>query len=359
MDRETRRVSISIDTKTMLKGVGIIIATFLFLNALKILVRPLTLISIAFFLALALNPAVELFTNKLQIKSRVKSTALTFIVFVFIIISFLSAMLPSLVSQTISFVQDVPATIQNYKTQDTSVSRFIERYKLQDDIDNMTNEFSHRFSDISKPTLSAANTVGSTVVSTLAVFVMTFMMLIEGPKWLGRFWQIQPKNKREERKAIAQRLYRTVTGYVTGQVSVAVVGAIFAFFALIITSQIFHASVNAVALALIIALFALLPLIGTTLGASIVVLFTLFVSVPMAITMAIFFVVYQQIENITIQPYIQSKTNDLTPLIVFVAALLGVSIGGILGALFAIPIAGCIKVLVESYFSKKSASNIK
>ncbi len=351
MENKIKNVSISIDTLTMIKGVGVIIATVFILNAFKMLAHPLILISVAFFLSLALNPAVEFLSRKLRIKSRVKSTSLTFVVFLVLIFGFFSAMLPSLISQTIEFLGDVPATIQGYKSQDNSVSRFIERNQLQDDIDNISKEFGHKYGDISKPTISAANTIGSTIVSILAILVMTFMMLVEGPRWLERLWVVIDPKKKKKHQQLATKLYKTVTGYVNGQVTVAIIGAVFAFVALLITSQVFNVTVNAIALALIIALFALLPLIGTTIGSIVVILFILFVSIPMAITMAIFFVVYQQIENITIQPYIQSKTNNLTPLVVFVSALIGVSVGGILGALFAIPIVGCLKVLLENKYS--------
>ena len=69
--------------------------------------------------------------------------------------------------------------------------------------------------------------------------------------------------------------------------------------------------------------------------------------------MLIYFIVYQQIENATIQPYIQAKKNQLTPLLVFVSALIGVGFGGILGAFVAIPVAGCIKILLEDQFEKR------
>jgi len=73
--------------------------------------------------------------------------------------------------------------------------------------------------------------------------------------------------------------------------------------------------------------------------------------------MAIFFILYQQIENVTLQPYIQSKHNELTPMLVFIAALLGIGFGGLLGGLVAIPIAGCLKVLAEDYFERKGLAS--
>jgi len=76
---------------------------------------------------------------------------------------------------------------------------------------------------------------------------------------------------------------------------------------------------------------------------------SLFVSGPLAIFMAIFFLLYQQIENATLQPIIQSKYNELTPLTVFIAALFGVSVAGFIGALIAIPIAGCFRIYLLEY----------
>jgi predicted PurR-regulated permease PerM len=179
------------------------------------------------------------------------------------------------------------------------------------------------------------------------------MMLVEGPMWVERILEAQPKGKREARKKLLQKLYRVVTNYVNGQVIVAFIAGSFALIALLVASNIFGVSINAVALAGIIMLFGLLPLIGATIGAVIVVLACLLQSVPLAITMGIFFVIYQQVENLTIQPYIQSKASNLTPLIVFTAALIGVSVGGLLGAFVAIPTAGCIKIFVEDYYSRR------
>jgi len=97
----------------------------------------------------------------------------------------------------------------------------------------------------------------------------------------------------------------------------------------------------------------LIPMIGNTIGGILVVLACLFVSTPLAIIMAIFFVLYQQIENVSLQPYIQAKYNELTPLLVFVAALIGISYAGFLGALIAIPVAGCAKILFLDYLERK------
>jgi len=108
-----------------------------------------------------------------------------------------------------------------------------------------------------------------------------------------------------------------------------------------------------VALAGIVSVFGLIPLFGNPLAASIVVLVCLINSVSLGLIMLVYFIVYFFIENHTFQPYIQSKLNELTPLTVFVAAVLGVGFGGLLGAIIAIPAASAIKILIEDYFERR------
>jgi predicted PurR-regulated permease PerM len=59
----------------------------------------------------------------------------------------------------------------------------------------------------------------------------------------------------------------------------------------------------------------------------------------------------------TIQPVIQARKSELTPLIVFIAALVGLSFGGLLGAIVAIPAAGCLKVLFNDYYRSQIAKH--
>jgi predicted PurR-regulated permease PerM len=149
-------------------------------------------------------------------------------------------------------------------------------------------------------------------------------------------------------------MYRVVTGYVNGQFLVATIGATFAVVALTISTTVFNVdTINPIAFGGIVFLLGLIPTIGVIISTAIVVIFSSFASIPLAITMLVYFIVYQQIENATIQPYIQSRANELTPLVVFSAAIIGIGFAGILGAIIAIPIAGCIKVLFDDFVERK------
>ncbi|HEX5456710.1 MAG TPA: AI-2E family transporter [Candidatus Saccharimonadales bacterium] len=351
--RKDNHIKISVESQTIVRAILIVFGALIILGLLKLIAHALVLLFISFFLALALNPAVSWIAGRLKSGSRVRATGLAYIIVLALLITFMVLVIPPLIRQTVDFIKDVPQTVHNFTAEDSAFSQFIDRNHLHGQLDSLTQDFSNRFKNVQEPVLSTAGAVGTAFISTITVLVLTFMMLVEGPMWLEKIIEIQPKGKREARKKLALKLYRVVTNYVNGQVIVSFIAGSFALIALLIASNIFGVSINAVALAGIIMLFGLLPLIGATIGAVIVVLACLLQSTALAITMAVFFIIYQQVENLTIQPYVQSRASNLTPLIVFTAALIGVSIGGLLGAFVAIPTAGCIKIFIEDYYSRK------
>lgn len=345
--------TISITTETVLKTLSLTVLFLLLLKFIGSVTHQLTLIGVSAFLALALNPAVTWITLRLKSKSRTRATGFAYLLVLAVLIGFLMLVVPPLIRQTTDFVRDIPETVENFKTQDSAVARFVRRNNLDEQLDRWSQDLSKRTGDLVDPALDTASRALGTMVSIITVLVLTFMMLIEGPVWFNRFLSLQTADKREHRRKLAQRMYRVVTGYVNGQVLIAGIAASFSLVALLIGNAIFDASVNAIALAGITFIFALIPLIGNILGSAIIVLMTLFVSAPFALMIAVYFLVYQQIENITIQPYIQSRGNQLTPLTVFIAAILGAGFGGLLGALAAIPLAGILRILLEEYFGKR------
>lgn len=349
-------VEITVSNRTMLRILVFIIGTVIFFRVIDSMRHPLTLIFVSFFLALAINPVVTRLSAMLRSKSRVRATAIAYAAVMTVIISFVVLIVPPLINQTTEFIREVPKTLSEIKTQDSSLGRFIRRYNLEEQVQNFASDWTRNLGDVQGPVLTTANRIFANVLSIVTVLVLTFMMLIEGPRWIESIWKHVPQRRRVHDQEIAHKMYKVVTSYVNGQVLVAGIGAVFAMVTLIIVSTILNVSVNAVALGGIIFLFALIPSIGTILGALIVSLFSLFTSPTLALIMIIYFIVYQQIENATIQPMIQSKGNDLTPMLVFIAAILGIGFGGVLGGFVAIPLAGCAKILFDDWIEDRDLS---
>ncbi len=349
-------LTINISSQAIVRAVVIIAITLLGLRFLTQISYQLTLIFTAAFLALALNPAVSWIADRLRSKSRAQATGMAYILVILVLGAFVAFVVPPIVRQMVDFAKDIPSTISTVSDQDSPVGNFVRRNNLQDEIDSISQELKGKVNQVPSTVISTASWVGGAVFSTITVIVLSFMMLIEGPRWFERLWQVQPKEKRKHRRDLAHRMYRVVTSYVNGQVLIALIASLFSMAALLIASTITDSSINVVAMGGIVFLLGLIPLIGNTIAAAIVILVSLFSSLALAITMAVFFIVYQQVENATLQPYIQAKGNQLTPLIVFVAALIGAGFGGILGAFVAIPVAGCIRVLMEEHFGEFDAN---
>jgi len=352
LDKE-KKVIVTFTNRTIINVVVFVTVGFLVLRIFEAISFAVQLIFIAGFLALAFNPAVSWITRMLKSKSRTAATAVAYLIVLAFAAGFLALVVPPFVNQTVKFVQDIPTSVEDVQNQDTPVVRFIREKNLTNEYTQVVTNIKDNLEGVSSKVFSTLTAVGGGIVAVITVLVMTFMMLIEGPRWLERLIDIQPKDKLEKRKKVALKMYRLVTGYVIGQLFIATIAAIFALIAIIITSTILGVSVNAVALASIVGLIGLIPMIGNTIAAIIVVILCLFVSLPLAIIMAIFFLIYQQIENATLQPYIQAKYNELTPLIVFIAAIIGVSIAGFFGALIAIPVAGCLRIYLIEYYGHR------
>lgn len=347
--KNKRQEEITVSNQTIIRVILFAGAALLAWRVLENMRHPLTLIFVSFFLTLALNPAVTKLASLSKSKSRIRATAVAYVAVVGVLVGFGVLIVPSLIDQTTSFIRSVPSTLSGLESQDTSLGEFVRRYELQEQIQNFANDWTRNLGSIQGPVINTANRVFGNVVSIITVLVLTFMMLVEGPRWIQSFWKHIPRDRRAHDKEIAAKMYRVVTAFVNGQVLVAAIGAVFALVALAIASTLLDVSVNAVALAAIVFLFSLIPTIGTIIGASIVALFCLFVSPGLALVIIIYFIVYQQIENATIQPLIQSRGNELTPMLVFVAAVLGIGLGGVLGGFLAIPVAGCAKVLYDDW----------
>ncbi len=353
-NKDKKALEITISNNTIVRVIGFGIATILLVRFFENIIHPLTLIFVSFFLALALNQAVNWVSKKLKSKDRTKATAIAYVAVMSVLIGFFFLVLPPLINQTREFINDVPQTVEDLNNNEGAVGDFVRRYELEDQVNEFARNWASDFSSVGGQAVSLANRVVSNLISILTVLVLTFMMLIEGPRWTETFWKRVPHKNRARSKKIALKMYGIVKNYVNGQVVIAGIGSSFAIVAILITTTIFDVnSINAIALGGLVFLFGLIPMFGATLGAAAVVLFSLFASVPLALVMAAYFIIYQQVENVTIQPYIQSKGNELTPLLVFIAAILGVGFGGILGAFVAIPAAGCLKVLLDNYLENK------
>jgi predicted PurR-regulated permease PerM len=351
--KEPNTVNVTFSNRTIIRIVLVVTLSMLGLRFIAKVAHPLTLIFIAMFLSVALNPAVSWISKRLKSKSRIRATGVAYLIVVGILVGFLWLVVPPIAHQGLQFAKDLPTSTAELQSKDTPPARFIRRYHLGASVDKTADKVKNNLGDVGTSAFNTAGKVGYVIASIITVFVLTFMLLVEGPLWIDRLWRMQDPEHLPKRKRAVSRMYRVVTGYVNGQLLLALLAGTFAFLALLIASTLLGVSINAVVYACIVVFFGLIPLIGNMIAAALVVILCAFSSIPLAIIVAVYFVVYMQIENATLQPYIQSKQNELTPLLVLSSALIGASLAGLLGALIAIPAMGCLKVFITEFYGDR------
>ncbi len=326
-----------------------IISAFIGLAASIYLVRQqLTWVGISFFLAVAINPAVEKLSRRMPRKSRASAAGIVFLLTIALLFIVGITLIPPLVSQTQTLVRDLPDLTNQLQSSDSPAAQLARRYNVVPLIKANQDKFSDGISNLGGSVLELVKSIFSSLVALLTILALTFFMLMEGPGWIKIIMSLQPPEKRAHREELAGKMYQAVTGYVTGNLFTSLIAAIATALALTIAGIPF-----AIPLGILVGIFDLLPLIGASLGAAIVVLVCLFTSFTAAVVMLIFFLLYQQLENHVLQPLVYSRTVQLSPLTVLVSALIGTSFGGLVGALVAIPIAASVQILLKDYMKRR------
>lgn len=347
---------IDIDTRTFVRFwlvvIGLGLAVYLIIAAQAALI----ILGTSLFLALALNTPVSRIARRLPGKSRVGATALAYVAVIAVLGAFIFLVIPPIVQQTAKFVENVPAVVESATQSWSGLRDFVDQYNLQPQLDSALNSLKDNAtgwaSNVGQSVLSGIGSIFSFFAALILVLVLTFLMLIEGPKWLQRIWSLyNNKGRMEIHKRVTSRVYNVVTGYVTGQLTVSAIGATFAGLAVFVLSLVFPSIPANLAFATAAVTFvaSLIPMFGATIGGIIITALLALNNIPAAAIYAIFFIVYQQVENNFISPQIQAKRIELSALAVLASVTIGLYMFGIVGGIIAIPIAGSIRVLIDEY----------
>jgi predicted PurR-regulated permease PerM len=185
----------------------------------------------------------------------------------------------------------------------------------------------------------------------LIILVLTVFFLASLERFKASLTKLVPASNRERYTKISQQVATSVGRYVIGQVSVAALNATLAFVAMSVVGLPF-----ALVLAFIVFLLAVIPLVGSVSGAALVVIVALAVNPTSAIALAIYFLIYLQIEAYVVSPRVMKVAVSVPAPIVVIAALSGGALLGILGALVAIPFAASMIFIVREIFIPRQNS---
>jgi predicted PurR-regulated permease PerM len=335
--------------RTILDVIGIVLAVAAVLALVWTARQVLTWIAVAVFLALALNPAVEFFQRH-GLARRGAATAVTVLLALGAIVGLGWLFIPTLVDEGHGFADALPGYVNDVSEGRGPLGRLAERYELEQRVREAIEKEggAERLLGLSGTAIAVTRGVLTFIVAIVTIAFMTFFMLLEGPRWMERLYGLLPERSRDRWRQIGHDIYRTVGGYVTGNLLISVIAGISTTILLLILGVPY-----AVALGVLVAILDLIPLAGATLAAIIVSTVAFIDWIPAGIIVLIFFIVYQQIENHLLQPLVYSRTVQLSPLAILIAVLIGAKIAGILGALAAIPVAGTIQVLLLAWLAAR------
>jgi predicted PurR-regulated permease PerM len=347
----TETINLNITNRTIVRVMIVVILSLIGLAALRQASHALILIFTSFFLALSLNAPVHWIAARLPGRgrgNRVAATAISFLFVVVVLIGFLASIVPPLIRQTSNFIAAAPQLVAQVQDENSTAGRFIARYHLEDQVDKISGELSDRLGSLGGTAVSSVTKLGTSIFTVLTILVLTFMMLIEGPRWIRFARDLIPDHEHDRADRLATQMYAVVKGYVNGQVVLASVAAAMLLPAMLILDVSYP-----IALMVIVFICGLIPLVGHTIGAAIVTIIALFTSPLSAILILAYYILYQQIENYIIQPRIQANSTNMSPLLVFSAVIIGVNFGGLFGGLVAIPVMGCIRIVLLEYLHSK------
>ena len=311
-----------------------------------------TLLAVSLFLALGLDPVVRFLQRRGMRRSWAIATV--FVVVIGLFAALIWLLLPPLATQAGDLANNAPNYVQSL-LRNRQVRELDQHYhvvtklqqRLQSELSSGTL-VSSAFGGV----LGAGKAAISGAFSAFTVLVLTLYFTASLPTVKEVCYKAVPASRRERVRTLSEEITRRVGGYVIGQVGVASINALLTYILLRALGLPY-----AEALAVLVGLLGLIPMVGATLGAVVIVLVALFSSVSTAVIALIYYVIYQQVENYLIAPRIMKRTVSVPGAVTVIAALAGGTLLGVVGALMAIPTAAGLMLIYEEVLVPRQAQH--
>lgn len=361
------RQIVEIETKTFVRF-WLVMIGFILLGAFIVKAsEALVIIAIAVILAIAIRPLtlrINKFIGK-KTKSNIPSV-LAYLLVLLIIAAIVAVIAPVIVTEFSKFITTLPETV---KHADLSA---LNEFGRNFGIENASTELVNSIETLSKNILSGIgadgvisgiSTIGGFLGKAAITLILTLFLLLDGPDMINALWdrlgakrttkEVQEEKDRDTRlvteaRVITQKMASVVSTFISKQVLIALLDGIASGLSVLILSLIFGLEPHlAIPMGLITMTFYLIPMFGQVIGAALVTLILAFNSLPMAIIWLAFYLVYGFVEVNVFAPKVQGNALKLRPVVILISITIGTYVLGLFGAIIAIPIAGCIKVLVD------------
>ncbi|MEA2403436.1 MAG: hypothetical protein QOE08_83 [Thermoleophilaceae bacterium] len=327
--------------RVVLTVMACVLAVFL----MYLLRKPLGWLIIGGFIAVAVSGPINLLERRLR---RGISIALVYLGVILAPVLVLAILIPPLVQQgnnlannAPQYASDLTKTVEDNRT----LRKLNNDYDLTKKIQEQASKLPSKVTDVAGGLASVGAGIISSIFAGVTILLLSIFMVGAAPRWRNQLMEKQPAHRRQLLNNLFDRGGQAIGNYVRGALLQAFIAGFTSWVVLLILGVPYP-----LALALVIFLLDLVPLVGATLGAILVGIVTVFTDWPTAtIVWSIWSIVYQQVENNVIQPRIQSKAVEIEPFFVLVSVLFGSTLFGVVGALLAIPTAATIQIAIREY----------
>lgn len=315
-------------------GLGLAVA-YVLVRAIADITSVLVIIGLGLFIAIGLNPIIEFLRTRGF--SRGWAAAVVTLGFVLIVVGFVVAAVSPISHEISALVNGYPRYKRQLIQGHGWLGSLVKKLHL-------TSYFTGK-SKLKIPTqgaLGAGKAILSVGVSSIAVMVLTIYFLIALP-YVKELWlSVLPRSRRERIRLLTDEVFSRVGGYMFGNLLTSLISGVLTYIWLLIFNVPY-----ALLLSLFVALFDLIPLVGSTIAGVGVSLVALTKGLPVAIATAAFYVLYRLLEDYLLNPRVMKHTVKVSPGLTIIATLIGAALLGLIGALIAIPVAATIHLLIQ------------
>jgi predicted PurR-regulated permease PerM len=300
----------------------------------------LTLLGLALFIAVGLDPAVTYLSRKVM--PRWAAVSAVIVALLGVVGLFLALAIPVVVTQATHLADNLPGYMQHLQDHNSALGRLNSRYRVVPNLQKMLSGGGGSGSSMTSGVMGVGKAVIGALTSTVLVLTVAVYALADMLRIKRGLYHLAPRSRRSRMVVLTDEILSRVGGYVLGNLAISAVSFVGTWAWCLATGVPY-----ALLLALLVGLLDLVPIIGSTVGGIVVALVALTVSLPVAVATAAFYILYRFAEDYVLTPRIMGKTVDVPGLVTVVSTVIGGAVLGIVGALVAIPLAAGIKLLLH------------
>ncbi|HEX2039264.1 MAG TPA: AI-2E family transporter [Acidimicrobiales bacterium] len=327
---------VDLDWRSVLVLLAALVGLIAFTGLFRSVPRTITALGVAVVVALGLDPVVELVRRRLRLqRAPAIAVVLAGLAALFAVVGWL--LVPPAVEQARDLGDEVPRVVEDLGDLPV-IGDDLREAEVPERLQRRIEELPDRLAGDTTPLERAARRVVDGVLAVGLMLLLAVTLLLDGPRLVDRVRALVPEHRRERAVVVARLTHRVVGHYVAGSLAVAGIAGV----VVLVVGLALGVPLTPLA-AVWVALWDLVPQIGGAAGGIPFVLLGFSQGVATGVACAAIFVVYLQIENHVLGPLLVGQAVKLSPPATMAAALVGVSAGGVVGALLAVPLTGAAK----------------